>query len=65
MFSKINIMKLIRSQNKLRQIAIIRGQKSVFCLLETPSQITWKISREVKHNKHISFPFLKLMFLEK
>lgn len=65
MFSKIN-MKLIRSQNKLRQIAMKPGQKSpVSHLLETSSQITWKISLEVNIINHISYPFLKSMFIEK
>ena len=41
MFSKINIIKLIRSPNKLRQRAMKPGQKSpVSHLLETASQIT-------------------------
>lgn len=37
------------------------GQKSpVSHLLETSSQITWKISLEVNIINHISYPFLKL-----
>lgn len=34
-------------------------------LLETSSQITWKISLEVNIINHISYPFLKSMFIEK
>ena len=42
------------------------GQKSpVSHLLETSSQITWKISLEVNIINHISYPFLKSMFIEK
>ena len=52
MFSKINITKLVRSPNKLRQIAMKPGQKSpVSHLLETASQSHLENQSRGKHNK--------------
>ena len=43
----------------------VRHDWSDLAVAETASQITWKISLEVNIINHISYPFLKLMFLEK